>query len=566
MLNKLTKRSTTETITSIVFVVLFLFILLSSFVQFTDKLIFESELILLYTLIKQFYEYGFLQSLKDSVCSWKRVVFIGCCVILELLFIVLFIEKCGSYTLMLSIFVKCSIVAFTGTITSYLYYVVWHKEIAHTFKVLCFSLGMVFMTVIPVGVVPDEGMHSFTAYRISNTFLGIKNEEDKITMRKTDGEKWLVSESGYYSNENYELYFESVNNENVDKTLCSYELPYTIGTNYLYVIPALGITIGRLLSLNTYQIYFLGRICNFLLYLFGMFYVIKKIPFKKMIFVVLSMLPVFLQLGVSNSYDIPINLMIMVIIVQSIRIFMNKRQDMNILDWFLLGISCLAMCFVKSHAYILVGLMPLLCLGMKKINESKHNKQILVCLCVLIAVGVVGVFILARLLPTVVLSDSDSYSFLYLLQNPKEIFAIAYNTLSAFDTYYLDSFIGKYLGYLDIYMPSYIIYMYYGILLFLFIPKDEERKQLSAGIKVVFTFVSLMTAAFAIFGMLLANSTIGDRMVLGMQGRYLLASVTLLFFVIEPRFVTSVQKKDTDIFCIFALTELFTTGYLMLLL
>ncbi len=566
MLNKVWKKSTTETIIGIVFVVLFLFVILSPYFQFTDKLIFGSEWIVLYCLIKQCILHGVLQSLKDSVSSWRRMVFLLLIIILELLFVVLFYEKCGSCTLMRSIFIKCSIVAFTGVITSYLYYFVWKLDISHTFKVLCFSLGMVFMTVLPVGVVPDEGMHSFTAYRISNMFLGIENKENEITMRKTDSESWLVSEFDYYTNENYEAYFDTLNHGGADTTLESYAIPYTVGTDYLYILPALGIMIGRVLTLNAFQMYFLGRILNFLFYLFGMTYVIQKAPFKKMVFVVLSLLPVFLQQGISNSYDVPINVMILVILVQSLRIFGKEKQEMQWCDWMILIISCLVMCFVKSHAYILIGLLPLLCLMTKKTNDSKYHKQLWISFFGIVIIGIVGVFVLAHMLPTIVLNASDSYSVLYLLQNPKEIFAIFYNTLATLDTYYIDTFIGKYLGYLDIGMPSCLIYLYYVILVFLLIPKDEDRKQLSIGIKCVFVVVSLLTAAFSIGGMLLANSTVGDRMVLGMQGRYLLASIALLYFVIEPRFVLTTQKRETDLFAFFLLTEFMTVGYLMLVL
>lgn len=566
MLNRVVKKSTTETIISIVFVVLFLFVILSPHFQFTDKLIFGSECIVLYCLIKQCILHGILHSLQDSLSSMKRITFVLLVIIFEFLFVFLFYEKCGSYTLMRSIFIKCSMVGFTGIITSYMYYVVWQLDISRTFKILCFSLGMVFMTVLPVGVVPDEGMHSFTAYRISNIFLGIENKKDEITMRKTDGGSWLVSEFNYYTNENYEAYFDTLNFGEVDTTLGSYAIPYTVGNDYLYILPTFGILIGRVLTLNTFQIYFLGRIFNFLLYLFGMTYVIHKAPFKKMVFVVLSLLPVFLQQGISSSYDVPINVMTLIILVQTLSIFGKEKQELQKFDWIILIISCFIMCFVKSHAYILVGLMPLLCLGVKKIQESKYHKQIWIGLGIFMVGCVVGVFVVASMLPTVVLSDSDSYSILYLLQNPKELFAIAYNTVLTFDTYYIDTFIGKYLGYLDIGLPSCLIYLYYAILLVLMIPKEEDRNQLTVCMKVVFVFVSGMTAAFALAGMLLANSTVGDRMVLGMQGRYLLASIALLFFIIEPKFISASKKNDTHLFGIFLMIEFLAIGILMLVL
>lgn len=549
----------------VVLIVGILFLFLSP-LKFTDKCIFSSEIILLYLFFKNLLKEGFVCSLKNAFSSWKRTLFILSIFLITLLAIALAIEKCSAYSLMCLHYIKITIVVFTGILLAFMYSVVWKREIYQIFLVLCFSVGMSMMMLLPVGIPPDEGMHSFTSYRISNFFLGIENNENEITMRKTDGEKWIVSEIGYYSNEKYQEYLNTVNDEVVDNTLNSYSMPYTVGTDFLYILPALGIAIGRLLTWNSYQMYYLGRIFNFILYLLGMTYVIKKAPFKKSLFLALGVLPVFLQQAISNSYDVPINLMIFIIIVNTIRLFKKQPDKLSRLDWILLVISCVAMCVVKSHAYILVGIMPLLCFGMKKICESKYHKRILIGMGCAFILGVIAVFAYSKTLPEVILNNKDSYTVLYLLQNPKEIFAIAFNTFQTFDTYFIDTFIGKYLGYLDVVISSSVIYVYYIILVFLFVPRNEEKNQITGGFKFIFLFVSLITAAFAFFGMLLANSTLQDRMILGMQGRYLLASIALLYFVIEPHFVLNVEKRDDAMFCLLFIAEFCTIANLMLVI
>ena len=70
----------------------------------------------------------------------------------------------------------------------------------------------------------------------------------------------------------------------VNPQLNSFTLPYVVGTDFLYVLPAIGIAIGRLLSFNAYQMYFLGRILDFALYIFGMYFIIKRTSTKKSLF------------------------------------------------------------------------------------------------------------------------------------------------------------------------------------------------------------------------------------------------------------------------------------------
>ena len=407
-------------------------------------------------------------------------------------------------------------------------------------------------------------MHSFTAYRISNQFLGVKNEENMITMRESDGTRFLVSEAGTYNNENYNQYFVDMNECEVNPQLNSFTLPYVVGTDFLYVLPAIGIAIGRLLSLNAYQMYFLGRILDFALYIFGMYFIIKRTSTKKTLFLLMGLLPVFMQQGISISYDVPINLMLLYVISISMRLFSNQENSVNKLEITITVISCIALCEVKSHAYILVGLLPLLCLLAKKISFFKKKKLILILMLIFVCACFAGAFVSARFLPAVNLNPNDKYTVMYLLQNPKEIILIIYNTLLTFGSFHLDSFIGRYLGYLDVGIHPYLIYVYYLLLFIVSIP--EEIVTLPKYIKCVFVFVGILTGAFAFAGMLLANSTLQDQMVLGMQGRYLLASVVLILVTLDFNFLHLKNDYQIVVCCLLCFVEYLTICNLMLVL
>lgn len=562
MISKLKAQSKEELFTQTTFTVLFLFCIICPFLSFSTKIILSSEIIVLFLLVKGFIEKGFINSLQISVSTKKRIFF--------LVFITLFIIfgclfLCWVYRLyglIIRTYALVSIVLLTGIITSYFYFVVWDLKLVRSFGVLLFSVGMCFLILIPVGIVPDEGMHSFTAYRISNILLGISNEGNKeITMRESDGTYALVSDRNYYTDERYNNYLDQINNLEVNNELQSFELPFVEGCDYLYILPAIGIAIGRLLSLNVVQMYLLGRILNFLLYLFGTMYALEKMTTKKMMLSVVALLPMFVQQGISISYDVPINVMSFWIVALTVKLFCSEEK-LSKADWVLLIVSCICMCFVKSHAYILIGLLPILTLLGNKIYKSKHTKKIVVSLIVLSLIATGVVFVVAKMLPTVNLNSDDYYSIMYLLQNPADIISIVFNTFNGFGAFHLDSFMGLYLGYLDFQMHPYVIYVFYLLLLITLVPENDTSVRLPAFMKIVFLMVSIITIVFVFGGMLLACSTVSSEMVVGMQGRYLLSAMLLLFLTIEPTFI-QLNNSNNKVFSLFLFAECCSVTYLM---
>ena len=171
-----------ETGLCISFLFLALLITFSSFIKFTMKIVSLSELLLLFIFVKNMMRYGWKDSIRQSLCSSKRKLFVLVLFFIFVLSIALLKVKFGSYHQMILLFSCVSFVVFSGLILTFMNAIVWKKELEKVMFSIVFAVGMAFMIVIPVGIVPDEGMHSFTAYRISNQFLGIKNEGNMITM------------------------------------------------------------------------------------------------------------------------------------------------------------------------------------------------------------------------------------------------------------------------------------------------------------------------------------------------------------------------------------------------
>lgn len=567
MINKLRVQRKSKGILMGTFIVLFLCVLFNPFFTFLVKLSFFSELILLTFLIDGFIIHGFKESIHIAHCSRLRVLFILFLFVMMIGSISIYYMAYTEYKTILTNSILTSIVLFTGLMCAYYYFVVWEYKIVKSYGILAFTIGMCFLMVLPVGVVADEAMHTWTAYRISNRLLGIQNNGEETAMRESDGNRFLFSDSSYYTDENYEVYLETVNTEvpNTEIQMFSYDdVPYVEGTDYFYIIPSIGIAIGRLLEMNTYQIYYLGRIMNLLLYVFGTMLALKIMPIKKMLIAVLALLPVFIQQGMSCSYDVPINVMLLLNMAYATKLGIEDKISLKKIDYLILIINLYCLTMAKSHAYILIAFLPLLTIIGKKIFVSKYKNKILIGITCLFVILFISAFVYARFMPTIELVETDHYSILYLLQNPIEIALVVFMTVINQLSFYLDSFVGRYLGYLDITIPTFIIYLIYILLIIVSIPKDEERKQISSSTKMVFIFSSLMTFIMISAGMLIACSTLSDQMVMGLQGRYLLPVIGLLLLCVDTKILKVKEHSESKIFGLFVVCECMVVCILMI--
>ena len=93
------------------FLFLALLITFSSFIKFTMKIVSLSELLLLFVFVKNMMQYGWKDSIRQSLCSSKRKLFVFVLFFIFVLSIALLKVKFGSYSQMILLF---SCVSFIG--------------------------------------------------------------------------------------------------------------------------------------------------------------------------------------------------------------------------------------------------------------------------------------------------------------------------------------------------------------------------------------------------------------------------------------------------------------------
>ena len=160
-----------------------------------------------------------------------------------------------------------------GLIAGIYYYDQKHISLAKLYALFGTAMGLVFMIMIPIYVVPDEPVHIMSAYSLSNKIMGIKDEEGSTLLRVCDLE--MPEVVSYQNVETYDAYYNRVTAETGDTSLQGTRAPKTDAPFYSYLPAAIGLTIGRLLNLNTVMTYLLGRLFNLIVFVILMCFAIK---------------------------------------------------------------------------------------------------------------------------------------------------------------------------------------------------------------------------------------------------------------------------------------------------
>jgi len=330
-----------------------------------------------------------------------------------------------------------------------------------------------------------------------------------------------------------------LNNPVADKSLVVTENYSTYLPDYLYIVPAIGITLGRLLGANATVTFLLGRLFNAILFIATCAWTIRIIPTGKMVLMFIALLPMTLQQTASYSYDAPIIASAFVIIAYTLRLFSNER--LRIVDWLLYALGSAILFSAKGHAYILLALMPLVCLTKQNRNEKNIKLILTVCFGILfnLIVYYYGVLFPVERIPLEGHGYSEYYSVGYLINNPLQIWILIETTFRYNFEHYLTSMIGGNLGWFNIPAPGIMVWIGMGLLLIGSIKRKSERVILTDKQRLIMMTVFLITVAFIFGGMLLIWTSVESNLIEGIQGRY--------FLPILPLLLISSQTKDLEI-------------------
>ena len=476
------------------------------------------------------------EAIKVSENKYKRIlvyVVLAATVITMIVSIYIILQKSAYIRTM-------SIVLISMLMGSIFVIYVSNNQIKNIFLVV-FTIGMVFSITTKFNHALDEKKHFMSALNIS--FLNFDYAEDPITDLQIEKLPQLSKfstideflEDGYTPQAS-----EEVNKEDVPS------LP--AGYNFLmYIVPAIGISIAKILGGSIIDLYIMGRIFNLILYGILISIAVKLLPYKKNIFMVIFLMPMSLVLAASYSIDGVCIGVISIFIAYCLKI-KKEKEVISLKDFLILAGLFVILLLAKSMSYLMVGFMVFM---IPIIPTLKKNKKYLP---IIITVFLIACIILGALViyvkDTKVVSDtrasgniSVSDQLANLIQNP--IFTIRLVLLHIRNTLLNFNWLAM-LNY-EVFFTHNATYVMLPLLLFiLYVALTEDDYNFKIKDKIIMIISFLLTFLMTSMVLYLSFTPVGKLSIDGYQARYILPILSLLLFGVSNNKVKTIDKKNRN--------------------
>lgn len=474
----------------------------------------------------------------------------------------------GAYTKVLTIVFILLIITITAI---YLYSMFAKNFKVHVaYLILASGIGIIMNLCIPFRVAPDERTHSYKAYEISNSLMGIELSESGFLMMRAE-DRALFNNPSDFDYSFFDTHYDHFLDKAYHTELVETDVKPVHTQRYLFVFSGIGVTIGRLLGLGAIMTFMLGRWMNLIAFILITSYAIRKIPFGKSVVLVWSLLPIMMQQAGSFSYDSTINALSVLIISLTLSFMYGEKTDnrkKSMVQAIILVLAAILVAPCKSFALVPLGLFPIAIVvkylidNRNKIKEKfEANKKLkIICLTTVILVVVIGLAV-GGLLVNKVLGgatgdghylawiNENAYSIGYYLKNPIEFIGRYINTLWTGGTGYFLQMLGGYLGWLDIEVPAIFVLPFFLLLIYAGMRRQDEELIVSVPSKVWMWTVFVGVVFLASLGMLLFWTPKSGGYINGIQGRYFLPALILPMLAVRTKKSCVGPNADRVIAC-----------------
>lgn len=316
---------------------------------------------------------------------------------------------------------------------------------------------------------------------------------------------------------------------------------------FQYLMQAFGISIARILHFNLMPLYFLGRLCNLLFYVFCLYFAIRLIPFGKLTMFVIGLLPLCLHLPSSFSNDgyiFAVSFLLFALLIKSI----FNQEKITLKEMILLAIFSFILAPSKL-VYIPISCLCIL-IPSKRFSNLKQNISVKT---LLIFAGIVSILIFngSRILN---LSGSEKltytgepcYSLSDFLHNPLKFVLVYLNTLRYLWSDWISEAMGVVLMGVPTGIPVWLRFLFLALLFittFLSVEELKSTQQITfSGTQKLFSFILLLGSVLLIMtAELFIWTPKGASQIAGVQGRYFLPYFPLFFFAVRNKvFATTI--------------------------
>ena len=413
---------------------------------------------------------------------------------------------------------------------------------SNLYLTLVIPLVFIYSIFVIPNYVPDEPAHFYRIHDLISHNILSNNFNTEVP---SDMLKYNLGSINNYENLNSVL-SKSTNYKK--------ELPYTSSANgysyILYFFSGIGYIISKLFSLPIMLNLYLSRMFNCTAMIIMGYFIIKKIPFGKNIVFIYLLNPMYLHEMCSVSADAFVNSLCLLFIASVLNC--RSKKEINKHDIYLLISLVLLLGFAK---YVYIPLIFLIYLIMKKFSDSnKKYKKYLIISSILSIIICLLFFIKVYIIPTININLNTNTTNVgivgqirYIIHNPVYAFNTITSTFNIMGPEYIKTFFGKYLGWLNIPLNQYITWIYAILLISSpFIYCGKETGYLNKKEKNIFLAMTALLSIIVILSMWLSWTEIGTYPISGVQGRYFIPFMIMLFLALSSK-IKKIKFQNYDI-------------------
>jgi len=417
-------------------------------------------------------------------------------------------------------------------------------KIENVFLCIAPVLCVLLMLAMPMSKGHDETIHGLRIYEYA---------EGKFI---SNGQKAYLEEGVINALDNKNTYNDIFNKDknystDTEKIEWGYRMATYSPVNYLPQV--LGIFVSRLFTTNSIIHLYIARICNIITCITMLYFAIKIIPFGKNLLFLLSIIPITIEGFSTLSADGMLVAASFLWISYILYLCFKENKKVENKDIAILSILAIIISLTKT---IYIVLLPLLLIIPKEKWKSRNKKIIIISLILIISAIIDISWYFIGMKEETLITGNNSVT--YILTNPilyiqRIIYTIAIN----FQKYITEIFgcTIEWNEQIDIYVFPYILLLMSSILII----KGKEKINWNIWQKAVISIVILSCIFLVFTSMFLAWSKTDIAYIEGVQGRYLMPIVPLIFLLFGRKF-----SDDKNLTKIIAQTALIMQIYVIM--
>lgn len=418
-------------------------------------------------------------------------------------------------------------------------------ELIKLYPIMAILLGCLYLVAIPIFSSPDEPYHFNASYNLSNRMLGIKDidGDEKRSLRRASDieyEKNFYDQPLTFQLGLYDTYQKELSRPVDDALVLARDRAKGAANVMSYFVPAVALTIGRLLHMNLPMMASLAMVFDMLWFIAWIRYALKKIPFGQKSLFVIALLPVTLQQASSITRDINVILGGIIVLSLALR-WRYSGEQIKKSEVIVFILASLALVTVKGAAYAyLILFLFVLFFDKKWLSGCKRYIWIGVFVAVIV-LAIVYLFglggwdsVCAWLMQPRMRESTMEYgpSIWYYVTHPGVLFRLMFTTALDKGPEYIYHLTGQELGWMDITNSRYMKMAYFAVMVLSVVRTQDEREEISPRVRIwgiVFTAVGVV---MSLLSMLIYWTAPDAKIIEGVQGRYFLPFLIITFLAL----------------------------------